>query len=166
MSFSIPQLIFDRWTEVGNYLLENNNFSRVATLYYPPIKVVCTSCPSHELGGTTNNVWSHGGPAPFSYNSCTYCGGAGYKEQEVTSTIRLRAYFNRKSWIKVGTIVSPDSEVQVIGKITDLPAIRQAATIELLSEDNNLNLTYILDGEPFPHGFGKNNFFIAFLKKS
>lgn len=164
MTISIPQSLFDKWKEVGNYLLENDNFSRVATLYFPPIKEACTS--ENHFGGDSANVFLHGGPAPFSFNECVNCGGTGFREKEVTSTVRLRTYWNKKNWIKTGNIAIPDAEVQIIGKMSDLPSIRAAIKIHLLSEEKAMDLFFVMAGEAYPHGFGKDSFFITFLKRT
>ena len=164
MAFSIPQGLFDQYNEVCDYLLENDNFSRICTLIFPAKKVACADCIAFA-NGDSSNVYQHGGPATFSYNACVYCGGTGYKEEEVTDTIRLRIYWSRKDWVKINTIVIPQAEVQVIGKVSDLPQLLRANNIKLISEDKNLNSFFKLSCDPFLHGFGKTRYFVAFLQK-
>lgn len=162
MSFSIPQRVFDKYEEVCDYFLTSNEFSRLCTLYYPAIKVPCDSHPFTSGG----NIYQHGGPAPGGDTNCVYCGGQGYKEQEVTDTIRLRIYWNKKKWIAVGGMVAADAEVQVIGFLSDFNKFIQANSIELVHQQKQIGGSYKLLGEPFYHGFGKDRYFVAFLKKS
>lgn len=163
MSINIPQNIFDTYNQYADYLLENDNFSRVCTLYFPPIKESCASCVS--LAGTSANVYQHGGPGGFSFNSsCEMCGGNGFREKEVTDTMRLRIYWRQRDWIKQGNITIANVACMIIGKISDLPKLMQCKEIELVSEETTLLNRYILAGQPFYHGFGKTRYFIAYLK--
>jgi len=162
MTINIPVGVFEAYEEVCNYFLANNNFSRSCTLYYPPIRIPCADHPFTQDG----NIYQHGGPANIGAEPCVYCGGAGYKDKEVTDSIRLRIYWNKKQWIKVGGGVAADAEVQVIGLIADLPKLIQADSIELVSEQKQLAGSYKLHGEPFYHGFGKNKYFVAHLKRA
>lgn len=159
MAINIPQSVFDKYNEACDMFLTNDNFSRVCTLYYPPLKEECATCQANNT-----NVFAHGGTAPFSFNSCSYCGGNGYKETEVTDTVRLRIYFQKKDWIKVAQLAIPDAEAQIIGFMSDLPKVKNANKIKLVSEENALNLFFQLASEPLPHGFGKTRYFIAYVK--
>lgn len=153
--FDLPQELFDMYNEACDVFLTNDNFSRVCTLYYPPLKVECDCGQNH---------YAHGGPAPFSFNGCVACGGSGFKEQEVTETIRLRIYFRRKDWIKVSQVSIPDVDAQIIGYMSDLPKISNAAKIKLVSEENGTNIFCQLAGQPVPHGFGKTRYFVSYVK--
>jgi hypothetical protein len=164
MTISIHSSVFEKYHEVMDLFLTDDNFSRICTLVYPSIKEPCTSC--QELGGVSHNAFQHGGPAPFSFNGCNYCGGNGFREKEVTGTIRLRIYWRKKDWIKQGNIVLPDAECMIIGYMDDLPNLMNAQSVSLVSENNNLPNSYSLACEPFPHGFGKNRYFIAYLNRA
>jgi hypothetical protein len=162
MTISIPSIVFDTYNKIVDYLLDNDNFSRVCTIYYPPIKEPCTNCP--KLAGTSTNVWQGGEPAPFSFNSCQYCGGKGFREKEVTETIRLRIYWQKRDWVKIGNIAVPNATCQVIGYTTDLPKLMTCKFINLISEEHAVEKDYKLAAKPFLHGFGKSRYFIAYLE--
>jgi len=162
MSINIPDSVFEKYKEVCDYFLTNNNFSRSCTLYYPPIRIPCADHPFTQDG----NIYQHGGPAPIGGEPCVYCGGAGYKDKEVTDTIRLRIYWNKQKWIKAGGVNIADADVQVIGLISDLPKLIQADSVELVNEQKQLGGSYKLYSEPFYHGFGKDKYFVAFLKRA
>lgn len=161
MTFNIPQGIFDKYEEVCDYFLTSNEFSRLCTLYYPPIRIPCDDHPFTQEG----NIYQHGGPAPIGGEPCVYCGGQGYKDKEVTETIRLRIYWNKRKWVQTATVVAADAEVQVIGLVSDLSKLMQADSVELVTEQRNVNAMYRMTGHPFYHGFGKDRYFIAYLKK-
>ncbi len=178
MSFSIPQEIFDTYTSVCDHLLENNQFSRICTVYYPPIKEPCANCVNNFGGGHSSNVYQHGGPAPANNSVCSYCGGNGFREKEVTDTLRLRIYWNKKDWITTASTfgggkfsLSDDSMViggsiaQIIGYASDLPKIIRMRDIKIISEQKKIDHRYVLMAEPFLHGFGKNRYFVAFIKR-
>lgn len=160
MTINIPSGLIDKYNEVCDYFLTSNIFSRDCTVYYPPIKVICTNHP-FQTGGT---IYQHGGPANNLADGCIYCGGQGYKDQEVTASIRLRIYWNKKKWISAGGVNIADAEVQIIGSITDMTKIVSCDSIELVSEQRNVPSKYKLLGQPFYHGFNKNRYFVAFLK--
>jgi hypothetical protein len=167
MTISIPASLKDKYYDIMNNLFLTDNFySRICKVYYPPLRVPCDNCTTAHLGGVSTNVFQHGGPAPFSNTDCGICGGNGYKEQEVTDTVRLRIYWNKKDWIKVGdSIVAANSDAQIIGKIADLSKVSQANEIILVSEETALEIRMKLNGTPFYHGFGKNQFFVGYLKQ-
>jgi hypothetical protein len=159
---ALPQSIFDKYNEFADYMLANDNFSRLCTLYYPPIKESCSNCIT--LGSTSNNVYQDGNPAPFSFNGCNLCGGKGYREKDITSTIRLRISWRYKDWIKVGNINIPNAACQVIGYASDLKKLLTCKFIRLSSEENLLEQDFKLSGKPAFHGFGKTRYFIAYLE--
>lgn len=164
MAISIPAALKQKYYEVMNdVFLADDFYSRLCTLYYPPRRVDCADCDTQLLGGTSKNVFQHGGPAPFNNTGCVYCGGNGYREEEVTDSVRLRVYWNKRDWIKTASVVAPNAEAQVIGKIVDYPKIAQANEIRLVSQQNEMDARFKLAGEPFYHGFGKNQFFTAYL---
>jgi hypothetical protein len=166
MTISIPAGLFDKYREEVDLMMTNDHFSRLCTLYFPPIRESCTTCNVALQGGNSTNVFQHGGPAPIGNTGCVYCGGNGYRETETTDTIRLRIFHSKKNWIKVADIVVPDAEVQVMGYSSDLPKFLRADSIQLVSEQKEFEQYYSLVGEPFFHGFGKNRYFVAFLKRA
>lgn len=161
MTISIPQNLFDLYNSAMDTFLENDNFSRLCTIVYPSTRIPCGQC---NVGSP--NVYSHGGPALFGNENCTECGGRGYKESEVTDSIRLRIYWNKKNWILGGAGVIGSASVQVIGYISDLPKLIRADSVILVSENHESETTYRISGEPFYHGFGKNRYFVTYLERA
>lgn len=165
MTFTIPSGTFDLYYEVCNELINNNFIGNSCTINYPPRRVSCDNCVTNHFGGHSSNVYKPGGPAPFNFGNCPLCGGNGYHEEVDTDTVRLRIYWQRKDWIKIASVVLPDADVQIIGFLTDLPKVRRAAEIILFDKVSNEQWKFALSGEPFPHGFGKNRYFVAFMSR-
>lgn len=161
MSISVPTRLFDMYNETMDMFLSNDNFSRLCTIIYPSLKTPCTQCVT---GG--NGTYSHGGPALAGNDNCAFCGGVGYKDSEVTGSIRLRIYWNKKNWITGQPAQISDAVVQVIGYTVDLPKLLRADSILLVSEQKELEQSYRITGDPFYHGFGKNRYFVAYLGRA
>ena len=165
MTISLPDGLIDKYYEVCDFFINNDIIGRACTLVYPPKREVCTNCTLKPVGATSTNIYRHGGPMPFQFGNCPMCGGNGYKETETLGTIRLRIYWERANWIKIGGSVNiPDAEIMVIGFMADLPKLRQAIEILLAKDQNEAVYKTTLVGQPTPHGFGRNKYFMAFLK--
>lgn len=164
MTLSIPNSFWDKYNEACDFFIDDDHIGRSCTIVYPPKRTSCTNCVK-PVGTTSTSVYRHGGPMPFSFGSCPLCGGNGYQEEESTDTIRLRIYWNRADWIRIaGSIVVDDAEIMIIGYISDVYKLIRASNI-LLAKDNNENkYRTIIVGKPSPWGFGKNRYFVAYLK--
>jgi hypothetical protein len=102
---------------------------------------------------------------PFDFGNCPLCGGDGYKETEVTDSIRLRIYWNRADWIRIaGSIVADDADIMVIGYMADVRKVNQAAHLILVSDNTDASHRAALAGKPVPWGFGRDRYFVAYLK--
>ena len=139
------------------------------TLVYPSEQQLCTNCTVSGIGGISNSVYRHGGPAPFNIGYCPLCNGQGSKPVEVEGTVKLRVYWTEKDWKKVGysSIQVPDGSVMTLGYLSDMPELLK--TNELIvnsAQSGYANWRYRLSGEPFAHGFGKNRYCAAFWSRS
>lgn len=163
MTIDIPNSLFDKYNEACDTFLENPFFSKQVTLIYPSKKEECSNCNTSMIGDSSTNTYRHGGPMPFGFGSCPLCGGNGLRETEITDTIRLRLYFNRKDWIKVVSGINiPDAAAMIIGYMTDLPKLRKCSEIVVSIDNNQAEFRLNLIGVPIPHGFGQR-YFLAFL---
>lgn len=168
MTFTIPSGLQSLYQEYADSLLISDMTSSQCKLVYPGKREECPNCTFNSFGGTSTNVYKSGGPQPFNFGVCPLCGGAGYKEKETTENVRLRIYWSRRDWRKVGIDVQiPDAEVMTIGYLSDLPKCEQADEIVIPSGQSGYhNWSFELAGEPFPHGFGKDRYFVAFWKRT
>lgn len=172
MAINVPSTLWDKYYEACDWFLTDNHISRVCKVVYPPKKIECSNCIVGLQGTSISNTYKHGGPAPFSFGTCPMCGGNGYTEQEYTDTLRLRIYWTKKDMARIAAYNSiggagiPDGVVLVIGFMTDLTKIKQAAEILLISENTHEEFRFSLESEPYPHGFGKERYFAAYLKRT
>ena len=167
MAFSIPSDIFDLYEEVCNELIDNDNIGKACTLYYQPNITECPNCNFDSFTGKSANTYKTGGPLVFSQSLCPWCNGEGTKEVEVTDSIRLRLYWSKKDWTKLGLNVTlADGDLMTIGYIADLPKCYQAIYMRIITSQSHYgHWDFVLAAEPFPHGFGKDKYFTAFWKR-
>ncbi len=167
MTISIPNYPIEQYHQGMQALFSSPATSCEATIHYVPLKVQCENCYMSTMPGVqSTNVYRTGGPYPFSSpEMCPYCLGLGYKESTVIDTVRLRTYFDKKSWNKIRVPIGiPDGSVWTIGKTEDLMKIRRAAYITLPNQNTTAN-PYTLFEEPIPWGFGKDRYFSAFFQR-
>lgn len=161
MTFEIDNSVFDIYREVADWMIDNDNIGRTCTIVYPPIKVPCTTCSLNPEGFNQHSTGEFGGPTTY---TCEYCSGTNIIEQSSTTTIRLRIYWEKKNWIKIGGINFQDADAMVIGYLSDLGKLQNANEI-IFTQDQN-RWSFRLSGKPFPHGFGKNRYFVAYLSQN
>jgi hypothetical protein len=164
MTITIPDGFWDKYTEACDFFIDNDHIGRACTLVYPPKREDCINCVK-PVGSISTNIYRHGGPMPFNFGGCPLCGGNGYKEVEVTDSIRLRIYWSRADWIRIASsVVAEDAEVMIIGYMSDLPNLRKAAHIILAKDNSEAEYRATVTGKPVPWGFGRNRYFVAYLK--
>jgi hypothetical protein len=162
----IPQEVFDIYNEFADDFI-NDNFGVNCTIYYPPKSIACSNCQTDPIGQKVANRFQHGAPSPFIARGCDFCGGSGYKESVVNETIKLRIYDEPKHWIKISSFANvADGDVQIIGFLSDSPKL-QSANYIIVNSDQAVfgDFKYQLASECLPHGFKKNRYFIALLKR-
>jgi hypothetical protein len=161
----IPQEVFDIYNEFCDDFIDDN-FGVNCTIYYPQTSVAC-DCQTDQIGQKIANRFQHGGPAPFTARGCSFCGGSGYRETTASEVIKLRIYDQPKHWIKVASFVNvADGDVQIIGHLRDAPKLSNADHIIINSDQAAYgDFKYKLNSPCLPHGFKKNRYFIALLKK-
>lgn len=165
----IPSGLKTIYNTFADTMIDNDMIGQTCTLYFPGKQIECPNCIfSGGFGGAGSNVYKTGGPAPFTYGNCPLCNGKGKKEVEVTASVRLRCYFNKKDWRSVSpNIQIPDATMMTIGYLTDLPNIKSCSYIEAVNKQTNyLKERYKLAGEPHTHGFYKDRYFIAYWMTS
>ena len=164
MTISLPTGFIDKYTEACDFFINNDVIGRSCTVIFPPKRTACSNCIVRPVGTSSTNIYRHGGPAPFTFGKCGLCGGNGYKETEITDTVRLRIYWNRADWIKVGNINIDNADVMIIGFISDLSKILKSIEILLVKDQTESTYRAKLIGKPNPHGFGRNRYFVAYLQ--
>lgn len=157
MAFTIPSELLTSYNEAVDALLSSDMTSYNCLVHYPPIKSACVNCDSGPFGN--GSVYRAGGPNPFSFGVCPVCQGAGFKNTEVTESLRLRVYLAAKKFKETPEKVD-NSIGYVIGFLNDLDKIKRANFIEIIAENTNHHmLRFRLSGSILPWGFGKTRYF-------
>jgi hypothetical protein len=91
-----------------------------------------------------------------------------YQDVERTETIRLKVYWDSKSWVKVGgNIVVADNAIQTIFFATDLERVMRANYLVVHdSIADKKDFRFIKSGEPFPMGLRQNRYFGCFWRRA
>ena len=164
MTITLPAGLLEKYYECADFFIDNDIIGRSCQLIYPPKRTPCVNCVK-PVGTSTTSVYRHGGPAPFQIGQCPLCGSSGYKETEVTGTMRMRIYWEKSSWIKIGesTLIA-DADVMCIFYLSDVPKLRRAVEVLLAKDNNEGEYRVTLLGKPYPHGFGRNRYALAYFK--
>jgi len=90
------------------------------------------------------------------------------KEVEKFEDIKIKVYWDSKSWIKVGgDMVIPDNSVQTIFYATDLDSIMRAKELIVHKDIKDLKeMRFKKFGEPFPLGLRQVRYFGCFWERS
>lgn len=159
MPIEIPQSVFDKYFDVVDSTF--NIFGVTCQLVY--IEKV------EEISNTYDNI-----PDRRSVNAHRR-GSDQYKRQnkvikevEKTEDIKLKVYWDSKSWIKVGgDMVLPDSAIQTIFYATDLDKIMRAKELIVHKDIKALQeMRYVKHGEPFPMGLQQKRYFGCFWERT
>ena len=152
MAINIPSSAFTKFNEAVQLFMQD------CTLTYPPKKTDCPNCISQTFGGRSVNIYQPGGPVPFVSGAiCPYCHGEGVKYTEVTAPIELRVYWEKKSWISVGTDIQvPDGAIQTIGYMSDHSKLIKSNSLTVYFKDSEAKVSFTRWGEGYPQGFKQN----------
>ena len=159
--FSIPAELIDKHEWMTDALIDDVPGLN-CTLIFPQKQSPCDNCVLDPTTGRSTGIYLSGGPISFAnFQICPRCNGNGHLAQHTTATIRLRVYWETKSWIDIGMkIADPDNTVMLIGYMTDKAALERADKIEI--ED----YVYTRLGEAIPWGLRRNRFFLQYATRS
>lgn len=95
-------------------------------------------------------------------------GSKTFKEVEKKDTIRLKVYWDSKSWVKAGgDIVVPDNSIQTIFFASDLDKVMRAKYLLVHKNIEELReFKFTKFGEPFPMGLRQNRYFGCFWQRA
>jgi hypothetical protein len=155
MPITIPQSVFDKYYDVVDSTF--NIFGVTCQLVYiDKIEVIDNSFDNIPDDRSLNSHRRGGGNHKRADKT--------FKEVEVLEDIKIKVYWDSKSWIKPGgDIVIPERGVQTIFFATDLPKILRAKEIIVHKDIKNLReFRFQKSGEPFPMGIGQSRYFACF----
>lgn len=166
-NFDIPGEIFDTHEWVVDEFIDGELGSS-CTLTFPAQKSECDNCKLDPYTKRSAHIYKAGGPIEFTYGTCPRCQGAGTLEVPKTDSIRLRTYWDEKTWRDIGIkVADSDTVCVVIGYMVDLPKLERADTILLNNDLKNIrNYRCARNGEVRPWGFRRNRYFRQEMKRT
>ena len=94
-------------------------------------------------------------------------GEKSYREVETLEDIKLKVYWDNRSFVKVGSnIAVPDNSIQTIGMMTDLPKIINAKQLIVHKGIKDYSvMRFQRAGEHFPMGLRQDRYFGCFWER-
>jgi len=166
MTISIPDSVYTTYEEAVDYMI--GNFGINCRINYPPIKIECPNCYYNSLPGVgASNVYRVDGPYPFTIGLCPYCNGEGFKETVTTENIKVRVYFDKKTWNKIlPNIGVKNGDALIIGYMKDTPKFQNMSFIQLATDVEGYgSKNYTLATNILPWGIKKRRYFYCTLEE-
>lgn len=160
MPINIPESVFKKYYDVID--------STITDIFGIDCQLVYTE-KVEEISNTYDNVPYNKSVNAHRRRSDNYKRGEKtFKEVEKKETIRLKVYWDSKSWVKAGgDIVIPDNSIQTIFFATDLDKVMRAKYLlvhDTIEELRHFKFTKF--GEPFPMGLRQNRYFGCFWQRA
>ena len=149
MPITVPQSVFDKYFDVIDSTF--NIFGVTCQLVSIEKKEVIVYNPdNNRRGGGTHNR-----------------GTKTIKEVEVLTDIKLKVYWDEKSWVKITSdLAVPDGSIQTIGFMSDLPQILAAKSLIVHKDIKDYKeMRFERTGEHVPLGLKQNRYFACFWKR-
>lgn len=160
MAINVPQSVFDKYFEVIDSTF--TIFGVTCQLVF--IEKVEEISSSYDNFPTHNSISAHRrGPGVPAFRRDTTV----LKEVEKTEDIKLKVYWDSRSWVKVGgDIVVPDGSIQTIGMMTDLPKVLRAKELVVHNGITDYGeLKFQRTGEHIPMGLKQDRYFACFWER-
>jgi hypothetical protein len=166
--FSLPSSFYDIHEWIADSYIDGE-IGQNCTLVYPDEWTECDNCILDFATQRSSNIYKSGGPVSFPANTlCPRCNGEGRARIPRTEVIRMRVYWDRRSWIDIGfKIANSDGIAMCIGYMSDFHKMERANTI-IANSDIAEHRTYecVREGEAKPYGFRNNRYFIQYIRRT
>jgi len=158
MPISIPQSVFDKYFDVVDSTF--NIFGVTCQLVY--IEKV------EEISNNYDNIPSNHSVNAHRRRQDNYKRqNKVFKDVEKIEDIKIKVYWDSKSWIKTAGMVLPDNAIQTIFFATDLPKIVRAKELIVHKDIKDYKeMRFKMSGEPFPMGLKQNRYFGCFWERT
>ena len=159
MPISIPETVFDKYYDVVDSTF--TIFGVTCQLVY--VETVEEIVNTYDNIPSNRSVNAHRRPQDQYRRQDKVI-----KEVEKLEDIKIKVYWDSKSWIKVGgDMVIPDNAVQTIFYATDLDKIMRAKELIVHKDIKDLKeMRFKKFGEPFPLGLRQSRYFGSFWERS
>ena len=164
MAINVPQSVFDKYFEVIDSTF--NIFGVTCQLVYiETVEEITDDGSFSDNFPEVRSISAHrrGGGNPGYVRSNKV-----YKEVEKTEDIKLKVYWDSRAWIKVSNdIVVPDSSIQTISYMTDLPKILRAKELIVHKDIEDYGeIRFKRTGEYYPMGLKQNRYVACFWERA
>lgn len=167
-AFAVPDALLAEHEWVADSLLDDNN-ATLCKLVYPPKHDECPNCIHSPQTNSSANIYKGGGPYPFTTGTiCPLCGGSGRLTIQLEEEVRIRFYTKPSKYLPLEIKLSaPDGNAYLIAYMSDLPKFQRAVEIIVSSQSRGIKQwRYKFRGDPIPHGFNHDRYFIQLLERS
>jgi hypothetical protein len=155
MAISIPSTVFTKYKEFADAMIADFGVN-CKLVYTEQVEEISEDVPRVKQRRSMN-IQDRNDAAGFAR------GSKKFKTVENTEDIKLRVYWNRKDWVKVGEIDIPDGAIQTIGYLSDFTSINKAKALIVNSDiDGYREYRFIKASEPFPWGFKQDRYMVCF----
>lgn len=155
MAISIPSTVFTKYKEFADAMIADFGVN-CKLVYTEQVEEISEDVPRVKQRRSMN-IQDRNDAAGFAR------GSKKFKTVENTEDIKLRVYWNRKDWVKVGEIDIPDGAIQTIGYLSDFTSINKAKALIVNSDiDGYREYRFIKAAEPFPWGFKQDSYMVCF----
>lgn len=159
MPINIPDSVFNKYYDVVDSTF--NIFGVTCELVY--IEKVEEISSTFDNIPENRSVNSHRRPQPQYIREDKVI-----REVEKTEDIKLKVYWDSKSWTKIGgDMIIPEGSIQTIFYATDLDQIMRAKELIVHKDISTLReMRFKKHGEPFPMGLKQKRYFGCFWERS
>jgi len=159
MPITVPESVFDKYFDVIDSTF--NIFGVTCQLVSIEKKEVIVYNPDNNIPNkNTINDHRRGGGT---HNRGTKT----IKEVEVLTDIKLKVYWDEKSWVKITSdIAVPNGSIQTIGFMSDLSKILAAKSLIVHKDIKDYKeIRFQRTGEHIPLGLKQNRYFACFWER-
>jgi|19_taG_2_1085344.scaffolds.fasta_scaffold00068_25 hypothetical protein len=112
-------------------MLYDDSCTVPCTLHYGITKYEdCANCVFDPIGNKSANRFQDGGPIPFPFgNICPMCNGGGKRAVESSEDLSLMVIWDQKDFFKVGSVNTPDGDIQTMTFADRTPKLKRAKEI-------------------------------------
>lgn len=160
MPLNIPESVFDKYYDIIDSTITNIFGIDCTLVFVEQVEEIANTFDNIPHNKSINAHRQHGGDYKRADKT--------FKEVETRETIRLKVYWDSKSWVKAGgDIVVPDNSIQTIFFATDLDKIMRAKYLlvhQTIEDQREYRFTKF--GEPFPMGLRQYRYFGCFWQRA
>lgn len=147
---SLNRTIFDKYNEFADEMIAS--FGVLCGVYYVN-KIV--------QSGSVDNVKISKSLRPFDKRD-EFKQTDSYTTSETSENIRLRVYWDRKSFKKIGDMVIPDGGIMTIGYLSDMPKLRSCEYLKPnIENEAYLGYEFKKLTAPIPWAFKKERYCVC-----